>query len=104
MAEEHQDKPGTETPDLKSTFESFADHQRKAAKEACEAVVSLLPPDFRTHSRTATDEFAKSLRVLADGVIGVMEHELNRMRTSAEPGTGSGPSTTGKSKVKVEVS
>ncbi len=104
MAEEHQDKPGNETKDLKSAFESFAEHQRNAAKEACEAVASLLPPDFRTHSRTARDEFAKSLQVLADGVASVMENELKRMRTNTQSGTGGGPSTTGKSKVKVEVS
>ncbi len=104
MAEEHQDKPETKAPDLRATFESFADHQRKAAKEACDAVVSLLPPDFRTHSRTAGDEFARSLQVLADGVMSVMEHELKRMRTSTQTGPGGGPSTTGKSKVKVEVS
>ncbi len=104
MAEEHQDKPGNEAPDLKNTLESFAEHQRKAAKEACEAVVSLLPPDFRTHSRTAGDEFAKSLQVLADGVMGVMEREVKRMRTNVQTGPGGGPSTTGKSKVKVEVS
>ncbi len=104
MAEEHQNKPGNETPDLKATLESFAEHQRKAAKEACEAVVSLLPPDFRTHSRTAGDEFAKSLQVLVDGAVAMVDHELKRMRTSAESGPGGGPSTTGKSKVKVEVS
>ncbi len=104
MAEEPQDKPVNETPDLKTTFESFADHQRKAAKETYEAFASLLPPEFRTHSRVAREEFAKSLQVLADGAMAVMERELKKMRTSTESGSGGGPSTTGKSKVKVEVS
>ncbi len=102
MAEEHQDKPGNAAPNLKTTLESFADHQRKAAKETYEAFASLLPPEFRTHSRTAREEFVKSLQVLADGAAAAMEHELKKMRTSPE--SGSGPSTTGKSKVKVEVS
>ncbi len=100
MAEERQEPPVGEK---KSLLDEFVSHQRKAAEEACEAVNALIPPDFRTHSKAARDEFIASLRVVVDAAANTMEHELKKMRMSSEGGS-SGPSTTGKSKVKVEVS
>ncbi len=100
MAEERQEPPVGEK---KSLLDEFIAHQRKAAEEACEAVNALIPPDFRTHSKAARDEFIASLRVVADAAATTMQRELNKMRMSSEGGP-SGPSTTGKSKVKVEVS
>ncbi len=102
MAEERKDMPptGEQTTPLRD----FVEHQRKAVDEACQALSALLPPDFRTHSRTAREEFMLSFKVLADGVAAAVDRELNKMRTSPSSGSGGGPSTTGKSKVKVEVS
>jgi hypothetical protein len=104
MAEERQEVPGDEPKNLGDTLNEFITHQRNAAKEACEALNALLPPDFRTHSRAAGEEAIKGVKVLVEGVTAVVDRELKRMRTSPESGSGGGPSTTGKSKVKVEVS
>jgi hypothetical protein len=52
----------------------------------------------------AREEFFKSFKVLVEGVSEAVDRELNRMRTNSSSGPGDGPSTTGKSKVKVEVS
>ncbi len=104
MAEEHQEVPADEPKNLGDTLNEFVTHQRKAAKEACEALNALLPPDFRAHSRTAGEEAIKGVKVLVEGVTAVVDRELKRMRTSPQSGPGDGPSTTGKSKVKVEVS
>jgi hypothetical protein len=103
MSEEQQDRPTGEQ--AKGTpLNEFVTHQRKAAEEACAALNALIPPDFRTHGRAAKEEFLTSFKVLVDGVATMVDQELNRMRTSSSGGSGGGPSTTGKSKVKVEVS
>jgi hypothetical protein len=108
MAEKHQDTPTGEPETEKSEqanaspIRGFFDHQRKAADEACQAFESLIPPDFRTHSRAAREEFLTSFKVLVEGVTKVVDGEINRMRSA--PSSGSGPSTTGKTKVRVEVS
>jgi hypothetical protein len=107
MAEERQDMPTGEPQAEKSEkaktspLYDFFDHQRKAADEACKAFESLIPPDFRTHSRAAREEFLLSFKVLVEGMAKLVDEELNRMRST--PSSGSGPSTTGKTKVRVEV-
>jgi hypothetical protein len=107
MAEERQDMPTGEPQAEKSEkaktspLYDFLDHQRKAADEACKAFESLIPPDFRTHSRAAREEFLLSFKVLVEGMAKLVDEELNRMRST--PSSGSGPSTTGKTKVRVEV-
>jgi len=94
MAEDRQTTP----------LQDFIEHQRKAAEEAAQAINALIPPEFRTHSRAAREEFLKSFKVLVDGVAAAVDREMNRMRNNPSSGPGDGPSTTGKSKVKVEVS
>ena len=106
MSEEHQDMPtGEPEPETRkgTPLNEFIEHQRKAMDEACQAVDALIPPDFRTHSRAAREEFLMSFKVLVDGVASTVDKELNRMRTNPSGGS-SGPSTTGKTKVRVEVS
>jgi hypothetical protein len=102
MAEENK---GTGA-DKGSPLNEFLTHQRKAAEETFKALDALIPPDFRTHGRAAKEEFLTSFKVLIEGTAEAIEQELNRMRsTRPESGSGGdGPSTTGKSKVKVEVS
>ncbi len=102
MAEERTPPTGDES--RKTPLNDFVAHQRKAAEEACAALNALVPPDFRTHSRAAREEFLKGFKALADGVAEIVDRELNRMRANPSSGPGGGPSTTGKSKVKIEVS
>ena len=103
MTNEQQDPTTAETKssDEKSPLHAFISHQRRAAEETGKAFASLLPPDFRTHSHAAKKEFLTSFKVLVDGVSDIVDREMKRSQ-SAQSSTGS--STTGKSKVKVEVS
>jgi len=100
------------TTDSKPPLTQFIEHQVTAAQETVEALRALVPPDFRTHSRAARREFLLSFKVLLDGAMSSVERELNKARQSDPPkppttpptaGAG-GASTTGKNKVKVEVS
>lgn len=103
MSEERQEAPTTEPEAEKKTpINEFVSHQRKAADEMRQAVEALIPPDFRSHSRVAREEFLLSFKVLVEGLSSAVDQELNRVR-NASPASG-GPSTTGKTKVRVEVS
>ncbi len=86
----------------------FVNHQRKAYEEAVHAVGAFFPAEFKIHGRVARDEFLKSFKVLIDGAAKMVDEELKRAQASKSTGSsdtgGSGPSTTGKSKVKVDVS
>ncbi|MHB8627432.1 MAG: hypothetical protein ACYDBJ_09075 [Aggregatilineales bacterium] len=106
-----QDAPHS-APEAKPPFTAFVEHQVNAAHETLEALRGLLPPDFRTHARAARHEFLLSFKVLLEGVTEKVEHEMARVRqAAADTGKKSDksdddddkPSTTGKSKVKVEV-
>ena len=101
MADERHETPADKAKNT-SPLSDFVAHQRKAAEETCAALAALVPPDFRTHSKEARKEFLMSFKVLADGIAATVDHEINRMRNAPE--SGSGPSTTGKTKVKIEVS
>jgi hypothetical protein len=91
----------------KTPLESFLYHQRRAAEEAAKALAGWIPPEVREHTKEAGKEFLLSFKALVDGAASTMEREMNRMR-NADGDTGkeggAGPSTTGKNKVKVEVS
>jgi len=87
-----------------SPLHEFVKHQRIAVEEAGKALDALIPPDFRTHSRAAREAWLLSFKVLIDGAASMVDHEINRMQSSKSGSSSNGPSTTGKSKVKVEVS
>lgn len=102
------DNPETQIPDEsepRTPFEEFLYHQRRALEETGKALEALLPEGFRTHGSNASKEFTKGFRVLVDAAI----EDLKRARTTVEededaPGDDEGPaSTTGKTKVKVQV-
>ncbi len=94
-------QPSETKPESGSPVRDFIRHQAKAAEEIREAFASLLPPDFRTHSRAARKEWIASIKVVVDAV----DRELSKRHTvTPKESSGSGPSTTGKTKVKVEVS
>ncbi len=100
QAEARQERP-------KTPLSAFFEHQANAAQEAMQAFDALIPPDFRTHSRAAKREFLAAFKVLLDGALASVEHELNKTRHATSPtdqgSSGDGPSSTGPTKVKVEV-
>lgn len=115
MSDKEQEMPTQETPKAEdskqenakpeSPVREFFKHQSKACEETAKALDALIPPDFRTHGRAAKEEFVLSFKVLVDGVSEMVDREVNKMRGSQQGSSGgSGPSTTGKTKVKVEVS
>ncbi len=91
-------------------FGEFVRHQRNAFDETIKAVDALFPKEFKDHSREAGREFTKGVKVLVDAVISELEKasrefdkNFNAQRP-AEGDTGSDrPSSTGSSKVKVQV-
>lgn len=90
--------------DMREAVNRFLDHQRKAFEEAGKAVDALLPTGFKEHGSEARREFIKGFKVLVDSAITELEkasREFDRSRKAEdeEPPV----STTGRSKVKVQV-
>jgi hypothetical protein len=98
-----QEQPTEENPEeFETPFDQFLYHQRKALEETGKALESLLPPGFKDHSNEAGREFVKGFKVLVDATID----ELKKVSEKAEEEMGEDddrPSTTGKTKVRVEV-
>ncbi len=94
---------------FRSAFGSFFDHQRRAFEETGKAFDSLLPPEFKEHSAVARDEFRKGLKVLVDTTIDELENitkEVPKQDPTAKADSDTDddpPSTTGRTKVKVQV-
>jgi hypothetical protein len=102
-AQNTESTEGTE----KTPLEAFVFHQRRAAEEAAKALAGWIPPEVREHTKEAGKEWLLSFKALVDGAASTLEREMNRMRQSPEAKDapkGDGPTTTGKTKVKVEVS
>jgi len=78
-------------------LDAFVRYQRKAMDEGCLAIQALIPPEFREHGREAKRAFKRSFKVLLDEIAA-------RIDATEEEETPQRPSTTGKTKVKVEVS
>lgn len=108
MPEEINVPPQAGEPEPDSPLGGFFFHQRKAVEAAFKAIGALIPPDFKQYSAEARKEWLKSFGVLIEGAASSIERELNRVRRmqpdQPSEGEDKGPSTTGKSKVKVEVS
>lgn len=87
--------------EARNKFETFLYHQRRAVEETGRALEALLPEGFRTHSKRATEEFTTGLRVLVDAAL----EEIKKAKENDEAATveEEKPSTTGKTKVKVQV-
>ena len=85
-------------------LDAFIDHQKRALDETGKAIESLLPPDFVSHAKEAQKEFFAGFKVLADSFIDEMENIARRTEHAVEDDDDEDkPSTTGKSKVKVQV-
>lgn len=88
-------------------FDTFFDHQRRAFEESGKAIDALFPEGFKEHSAAARDEFRKGLKVLVDAAIDELEGATKGSDPDAKPESddedGPPPSTTGRTKVKVQV-
>jgi hypothetical protein len=88
----------------RTPLQGFVRHQLKAVEAALKALGSLIPPDFRKYSREACEEYLKSFKVLIEGARTSVEREIKRVRGEKSNGDQpTRPSTTGRTKVKVEV-
>jgi hypothetical protein len=84
-------------------LDTFVEHQKRALDETGKALESLLPPDFVAHAKEAQKEFVAGFKVLADSFIDEMEKVAKKTERAVESDDEDKPSTTGKSKVKVQV-
>lgn len=99
---EADQQPEAETP--RTAFEEFLYHQRRALEETGKALEALLPEGFRVHGSNASKEFTKGFRVLVDAAVEELKKASGKAQKPGEdPKDDSGPSTTGKTKVKVQV-
>lgn len=103
--QETQQTPGAEK---QNPFNAFLRHQQRAVDEAGKAFDALLPPGFKEHGQEACREFGSGMKVLFDAALDGLqrassefEKNMNRERP-AEDG-GDRPSSTGATKVKVQV-
>lgn len=87
------DKPNT-------PFDEFLYHQRRALEETGKALEALLPEGFRNHSAEATKEFSKGFRVLVDAAMEEFKKASQKAEAAMDDDQ---PSTTGPTKVKVQV-
>lgn len=96
-------------------FDAFLNHQKKAIEELGKALESFLPPGVKEHGDEARREFAKGVKVLVDAASTEVERAarsvdeaIAKARTPATPTPSvtvetDRPSSTGKTKVKVQV-
>lgn len=99
MTEKETKKAKAEAEE-KTPFEEFITHQRRAVEEMGKALEALLPEGFREHGSEASKEFARGFKVLVDAAINELEKVSKKVEEETE---GKPPSTTGKTKVKVQV-
>ncbi|GAB4520891.1 MAG: hypothetical protein OHK0046_31580 [Anaerolineae bacterium] len=97
-----QPEMNTEDAEPRTPFEEFLYHQRRALEETGKALEALLPEGFRTHTNNASKEFTRGFRVLVDAAMEELK-KAPRPEKSGDAGSDTPPSTTGKTKVKVEV-
>src|SRR5689334_5035246 len=100
---ETQETEPVQEENPKNPFETFIYHQRKALEETGKALEALLPEGFREHGGEASREFVKGFKALVDAAITEIEKATNNEGSDGENGDDQPPSTTGKTKVKVEV-
>jgi hypothetical protein len=79
-----------------SLVDAFVRHQRTAYEETKLAFDALIPEGFREHGREAKRAFKRSFKVILSEIV-------EQIDTTEEPAPAR-PKTTGKTKVKVEVS
>lgn len=104
MNENHVNNPADQQPDEepRNPIDAFLYHQRRALEETGKALDALVPPGFKEHGAEAGREFVKGFKVLVDAAITELEKMSKEMETKSREGVDR-PSTTGPSKVKVQV-
>jgi hypothetical protein len=112
MSENQNGNMNPNTPeaaeDLKDVMSRFLDHQKKAIDETGKAIDALFPAGFKEHGNEARREFVKGFKLLVDTAINELEKasreiEKTRQNKPDEPGNEPPASSTGTSKVKVQV-
>ncbi len=107
VTDEQMTTPETENtgeePKTPSTLEEFVEHQKRALDETGKAIEALLPPDFVKHAKEAQKESVAGFKLLVDSFITEMEKVAKQTETKAAENDDDGPSTTGNTKVKVQV-
>ncbi len=97
--------PRLEAPDdeprARNVFDTFLNHQKRAADEASKALDALIPPGFKEHGAEAGREFVKGFKVLVDAAINELEKVSKEIEKRSDESDR--PSTTGPTKVKVQV-
>lgn len=92
-----------EESEVKTPFEEFLKHQRRALEETGRALEALLPEGFQTHAGNASREFTEGFRVLVNAAMKEFK-AAKEAKEQADDDQGEPPaSTTGKTKVKVQV-
>ncbi|MEP7293201.1 MAG: hypothetical protein ABI835_15565 [Chloroflexota bacterium] len=104
------DTQSSETPgeEKRDPLSEFLRHQQRAVEETGKALESLLPPDFRDHGKQAGREFISGMKVLFDAAVDGLDKasqefdkNFNRPRSASD--SDDRPSSTGTTKVKVQV-
>ena len=86
-----------------TTLEEFVEHQKRALDETGKAVEALLPPEFVKHAKEAHKESFAGFKLLVDTFITEMEKVAKQAETKKSQDDDDKPSTTGSTKVKVQV-
>lgn len=104
------DQQPEQTPDEENQnpFNEFLRHQQRAVEEAGKALDALLPPGFKEHGQEAGREFVSGMKVLFDAALDGLQQvskEVDRNMNRERPASDSDdrPSSTGTTKVKVQV-
>ncbi len=94
----------------KDVFNKFVEHETRAFEESLKAIDALLPEAFKTHAKVAGKEFALGFRVLLDVAADTLntaakdiDERMKAKRAEYAAEEGERPSTTGPTKVKVQV-
>lgn len=87
-----------ETPE--DPVKAFFHHQRVAFEEFGKAVESLLPPDFRDHTRKASQSFMDSFKSLFDAAKADIDQMMQRQRDEKKAAD---EEAAGETKVKVDI-
>jgi hypothetical protein len=104
MTDETTNTTENSAEQAEDVLNTFIEHQRRALEETGKALETLLPPGFKEHSQEAGKEFAKGFKVLADAALKELDKLGKNINTAREAGEeGDRPSTTGPTKVKVQV-
>lgn len=92
-----------EESEPRTPIEEFLYHQRRALEETGKALEALLPEGFRTHGNNASKEFTRGFKVLVDAAMEEFKKASAKPQDEAADNDDDTPSTTGKTKVKVQV-